>query len=139
MLRKLVGRGICATVGAFAIAVSFGAVFAADKDVPSIHDIMEDGHSGKKSLFKKIETAVGTEKWADAAAPSAKLKAFGVALGKNKPEKGSETSWKALAAKYAKNTAAIAVAVEKKDKTAADAAIGAMKKSCKECHDAHQP
>lgn len=123
-----------------ALVSAASAVTAQDKEkVPSVHDIMEQGHSGKKSLIKQITATVKESKWDDAAKPSEKFKFFGESIGKNKPEKGSAESWKKLTDEYKKTTADIAEAVKKKDKAGAEKALGVMGKSCKACHDAHQP
>lgn len=136
MLRKTVRAAVMAVglaAGAFTLQV-----VAAD-DVPSIHDIMEEGHSGKKSYMAKVVAAVKDGKLDDAAAPAKKLAANGAALGKNKPEKGDAASWKKLSELYAEQTAAVSAAAGKKDAAATTAALDALKKSCKACHDAHQP
>ena len=140
MVRKLgkAAAGITAAVVGLALAV--GASRAANTaDVPSIADIMEEGHSGKKSLVNKIKTAAKEDKLADAEAPAKKLKEFGEALGKNTPEKGSKESWAKLSAVYKADTAAIHDAVVKKDKKGTEAAMAKLQKSCQTCHDVHQP
>lgn len=121
------------------VALCFGGVSAQDKDkIPSVHDIMEEGHSGKKSLLNQINNAVKEEAWDKAAKPAEKFKFFGESLGKNKPEKGSQESWKKLTDSYKKTSAEINEAVKKKDKAGAEKALGVMGKSCKACHDLHQ-
>jgi cytochrome c556 len=122
------------------LGLCLGNLVAEDKEkkVPSVHDIMEEGHSGKKSLIKQITNAVKDSKWDDAAKPSERFKFFGESIGKNKPETGSEESWKKLTEAYKKTTAEIAEGVKKKDKAAVDKALKTMAGSCKACHDAHQ-
>ena len=134
-MRKLAQLAVLA-VG---VALCFGNLTAQDKDkVPSVHDIMEEGHSGKKSLLNVIKASVKDEAWDKAAKPAEKFKFFGESLGKNKPEKGGADSWKKLSDEYKKTTAEIAAAVKKKDKSGAEKALGVMGKSCKACHDVHQ-
>ena len=126
-------------VGAFAL--SLAPAVAEDKKeekVPTVSEIMKKGHAGTMSFKAKIETSVKAEKWDDAKTPSDLLKAFGDDLGKNKVKKGDEDSWKKLTAGYAKITADISAGVEKKDAKATTAALGALGKSCKECHSVHK-
>ncbi len=141
MVRKITRLAICAAGGLFALTLSIGALNAEDKKddkVPTVEEIMKQGHSGTKSLKNKIDVAAKAEKWDDAKTSAALLKTFGEALGKNKVEKGDEASWKKLSEKYAKTTADISAGVEKKDAKAVSTALGALGKSCKECHDVHK-
>lgn len=123
-------------LAAFAVTVGVGSLTAADEKVPTVSEIMKVGHAGGKSLINKVKAAVKGEKWDDAKVPADALKVFGDALGKSKPEKGTEESWKKLAAKYKDSTAAVAEGVTKKDAAAVTAALGKI--NCKECHDAHK-
>lgn len=136
MVRKMLKVSACFTAGVLAIALLVGSTSAADKDAPSISEIMKAGHNAKNGSIAKIKTAVKGEKWDDAAKSAESLKTNGEALGKNKPEKGETDSWKKLSDKYAKSTAAVAAAVEKKDAAAVTKALGGI--NCKECHDAHK-
>ncbi len=141
MVRKITRSAICLTAGLFALTLGMGAIGAEDKKddkVPTIEEIMKQGHAGTKSLKAKIELSAKAEKWEDAQKSAVLLKAFGEALGKNKPEKGEADSWKKLSVKYSKTTADIASATDKKDAKAVSTALGALGKSCKECHDIHK-
>jgi cytochrome c556 len=123
-------------VAVFAVV---GVSSAQDKNkVPSIHDIMEQGHKGKKSQLSLLNSAVKAEKWEDAEKPAKKMKEFGEAIGKNTPDKGSAESWKKLTDTYKATTAEIFKAVEKKDKAAAEKELKKFGGSCKSCHDAHR-
>ena len=138
MVRKITRSAVCFAVGLLAISLGVGALNAEDKkDVPSIEDIMSKSYSGKdKSLQKKIVAAAKAEKWDDAQKFAAEYKTLGAALGSNTVDKGDAASWKKLSAKYAKSTADVAAAAEKKDTAAVTKAIGAV--NCKECHHAHK-
>jgi hypothetical protein len=128
-------------VGGLALAFSVGSQAADDKKddkVPTIKEIMKKGHQGTKSLLKGIGAQAKEGKWDDAMDGAKTLKTFGEALGKNKPEKGSDESWKKLTEEYKENTKAVFEAVEKKD---ADKTAEALKKildSCKGCHSMHK-
>lgn len=123
--------------GVFAL-VANNAAQAAKAEKASIEEIMEVNHSGKKSLTNKVKTAVKAGNWDEAAAPAKKMKDLAAALGSHPCPNGDANSWKKLCSKYAVDVAAIAAAVEKKDASAANAAIGKLTKSCKTCHEAHR-
>lgn len=121
---------------AFAVTLTLTAV-AADDKVPSTKEIMGKANT-PKGLVKTIATAAKGEKWDAVAKDAEQLKAYGEALGKNKPKKGEAESWEKLAGAYKASTAAIAAGVEKKDAKAVADAAAAIGKSCGACHSAHK-
>jgi hypothetical protein len=135
----------CLALGGLAMLVMVGSSVAQEKKkgkgagkTPTISEIMKKGHAGAKSLLKTVGAQAKEGDW-DAAAKGAKtLKLYGEALGKNKPERGDEESWKKLCEEYQMSTAAVAKAVEEKDAAATATALGKIGKSCKGCHDAHK-
>ena len=140
MARRVVA---CVAVGGLALALSVGSSSADDKDkTPTIKEIMKKGHQGTKSLLKGIAAQAKAGEWEEAQNGAKTLKTFGEALGKNKPEKGGEESWKKLTDKYKENTAAVAEAAEKKDAKAVTDALekvsGTKGANCMECHKAHR-
>lgn len=140
-MHKLVRVGLFAAA-LLGFAVAGGATTAQDKDkkTPSIKEIMKKGH-GSPGLMSGIAKEARDGKWEDADNDSKLLKEFGEALGKNKAPKGDAESWKKLTDKYKDGTAAVAAAVEKKDKDAVLAALDKINQksgSCKECHDTHK-
>ena len=141
-MRKLVRAGLFAAA-VLGFVLASGTMSAQDKDkkkTPSIKEIMKKGH-GSMGLLGGIAKEAKDGKWEDADNDAKLLKEFGEGLGKNKPPKGDDESWKKLTEKYKENTAAVAEAAGKKDK---DAVLAALDKivpksgSCKECHDAHK-
>jgi hypothetical protein len=143
MVRKLgrVAAGLAAAVGM--VVLSSGVLTADDKEkTPTIEEIMKKGHQGSKSLLKGIAAQAKEGKWDDALDGAKTLKMFGEALGKNKPDKGTTESWKKLTDKYKENTASVYKAVEKKDVTAVNDALGkvtgAKGANCSECHKIHK-
>lgn len=123
-----------AGVGALALAAN-----AADDAKPtSVKEIMKKGHAGTKSILAGVKTQVKAGQWEEAANGAKTLKVFGEALGELKPSKGEDESWKKHAATYKTNTAAVAEAVEKKDASAANAALGKIGASCMGCHKEHK-
>lgn len=127
----------------FSTALIFGIALTAralDDKVPDIHDIMTDVN-GKKGLVAQVKSSAKQGNWDEAKEKAKKLKELGEAIGKNKPPKGDEESWKKLTKKYAEETAAIAAAAEKQDALDVDkaAATFANQKNCATCHNAHRP
>ena len=129
----------------FAVALAYGSAATAgqkkDKDkkeeTPDISTIMQKGH-GKGGCLATIGAAVKGGEWEKAQKSATVLAGFGEALGKNKPPKGDEKSWKALTEKYAENTKAVATAAEAKDSDKTQAALKAIQQSCKGCHSVHK-
>jgi hypothetical protein len=148
MLRKFIRAGLFAALGVIAMTLAYGAAATAGQDkkddkkkdekIPSISDIMLQGHKGTDSFLGKLKGEVKDAKWADALDHAKALNLFGEALGKNKPPKGDEKSWKELTGKYAENTKSVLTAVEKKDAKAATTALGAIGGMCMGCHKAHR-
>jgi cytochrome c556 len=138
MVRKMLRAGVVAALGMVAVMAGYGVATSADDKVPDISEIMLKGHKGTDAFLTKLRADVKGQKWEDAATNAKALNVFGEALGKNKPPKGDEKSWKALTDKYAANTKAVLAGVEKKDAKAATAALTAIGNSCGGCHKAHK-
>lgn len=140
MTRKLVRAGLFAAA-AVGFVVGAGALTAQDKDKEEkayeISEIMKKGH-GAKGLLKGIGAHVKAGEWDEAKTDAELLKAFGTALGKNKPDKGDTKSWEKLTKAYKENTENVYKAVVKKDAKAANDNLGKIGKSCKGCHDSHK-
>ena len=136
MLRKL-GRMTVLSVG---LMIGLGAVVTANNraDVPTIDEIMSEAHNKKRGLQPKLDAAVKAGKWEEAAKPAGRLKELGEALTKNKPEKGTEASWKKLSTQYKTITAEIAEAVQKKDKSKTESLLVKFGKACDTCHEVHR-
>jgi cytochrome c556 len=143
MVRKFMRTGLLAALGAVAVLTAYGATGTAgqekkDDKIPDIKEIMQKGHKATDNYLDQIKAEVKGAKWEDAATHAKLLNGFGEALGKNKPSKGDDKSWKALCDKYAADTKAVLTAVEKKDADAANKAVGAIRGSCGGCHKAHK-
>lgn len=143
MLRKLMRSALFAGLGLVAVLLSYGAASSADDkkkdDLPDIHEIMKKGHNKTDGYLARIKGSAKDGKWEDAAKDAKSLAILGDALGKNKPPIGDAKSWEALCKKYSDNTAAVGKAVAAKDTKAVDSAVGAIQKSCGECHSKHKP
>jgi len=132
-MRKLV------TAAALLIAVVTGAVASQDK-TPDISTIMKKLNGKAKGLHgkAKVELNAASQNWEDLAKLSKEYRKLAESLGKNDPPKGEKASWEKLTKQYVDNVKKLDEAIGKKDKDAALKAHGAISKSCKACHDAHQ-
>ncbi len=141
MLRKCIRASLFAAFGMMAVLLAFGSgtTRADDKKLPDIAEIMKKGHAKTDGYIAKTKEAAKGEKWEDAVKYAKDLNTLGEALGKNKPPKGDEKSWKALTEKYVASTKAAVEGAEKKDAKAVNAALGAIGTSCGGCHKAHKP
>jgi cytochrome c556 len=139
MFKKAIRASLFTALGLGVMLLAYGsAATGADDKIPTVKEIMTQGHKGTDSLLGKLKGEVKGEKWEDATTNAKALVVFGEALGKNKATKGDEKSWKTLSDKYLMNTKAVLTAVEKKDAKGANAALAAIGKSCGECHKAHK-
>jgi hypothetical protein len=141
MVRKFIRASLFAALGLFAVALSYGAAATPgqkDKDdkVPDISEIMLKGHKGTDSYIARVKNAAKDDKWEDAQKYAKTLAFFGENLGKNKPPKGDDKSWKKMTEKYAESTKAVYKATEDKDAKAVNKALGSI--DCKGCHSAHR-
>ena len=131
------GQGIYTAVAMLLAYGSVGATAApADDKLPDISEIMKKGHDKTEGYIAKIREATKGEKWEDAQKYAKTLAFFGESLGKNKPQKGDEKSWKALTDKYAANTKAVYKATQDKDAKGVTKGLGGI--NCMECHKAHK-
>ena len=141
MLRKFIRASLFATLGLMAVVLAYGAGSASADDkkeekVPTISEIMTKGHKGTDAYIAKIRAEAKAEKWDDAKEHAKTLAFFGENLGKNKPPKGDDKSWKTLTDKYGDATKAVLKATEDKDAKAVNKALGGI--NCGECHKAHK-
>lgn len=144
MVRKCIRVCLVAALGVVAMTLAYGAAATAqdkkdDKkkdELPTIKEIMKKGHAKTDGYIDKIKAAVKGEKWDDAKEYAKTLAAFGEALGKSKPEKGDEKSWKTLSDKYAASTKTVLEGAEKKDAKVVQKGLGAI--NCGECHKVHK-
>ena len=142
MVRKLIRASLFAAFGVVAIAWAYGASATAgqkEKDeIPDISEIMIKGHKGTDAYIAKIKGAAKVGDWDDAQKYAKTLAFFGENLGKNKPPKGDEKSWKTLTEKYAANTKDVFKGTQDKDVKAVNKGLGAIGGSCGGCHKAHK-
>lgn len=125
---------LLALAAVVALAAYLGNAVAAEKEL-EIKDCMKCQNTARKT----IETAGKAGKWEDAEKPTKAWLEAAEAIGKNKPPKGEEKSWKEQTDKYLTNVKAVDEAVGKKDATALGKALGTFGASCGGCHSKHKP
>ena len=123
-----------------AFATMDAATAAAQKDqkIPDIKTIMQEGHKGTDAFISKIGKEAKVGKWDEAREHAKALAVFGTALGKNKPPKGDEGSWKKLTEQYQAHTQEVLAATGKKDAAATEKSLKAITNSCGGCHKSHK-
>ena len=142
MVRKFIRAGLFAAFGFIAMMMAYGVSTARQKDdkkedkVPTISEIMLKGHKGTDAYIARIKDAAKGDKWDDAKELAKTLAFFGENLGKNKPPKGDEKSWKDLTEKYAAATKAVYKGTEAKDAKAVTKGLAGI--VCGTCHKAHK-
>jgi cytochrome c556 len=128
-------RLACAVAG---LALLAGIAWAAD---PTIKEIMTKAHKGPKSLLGDMNAELKEDEpdWNDIQKDSKELVELGIALGKNKPPMGEQSSWDRLTKNYQANTKSLETAAQGKDKATTKSALSKLQGSCKECHMNHRP
>lgn len=119
-------------------------VFAAEGGA-SISDVMVVAHAGKTSLLNQLKAAVrgsgpSTDKeWKAVRASGGVLASLASdVLGKRKPKKGSEASWKEQVGLYASAANKLASAAAQQDLDATSSAVKTLSRSCSGCHKPHK-
>ena len=136
-------RLTCVAAGLALLAV-LGLVLAptraADKDNPSIKEIMTKAHKGGDSLIGKLgaELKAPEPEWATVQEQTKELVDLGTALGKNEPPRGDKESWEKLTKAYLDNAKDMEAAAEKKDKATTAADLMKVRGMCMKCHQAHK-
>lgn len=115
----------------------FGVADAAD--TPDIETIMKKVNSGR-GLQKAVSKDLQENRidWDAVTKKSKEMFELIDCMAKNDPPKGDKKSWEKLTKEYSANAKALNTACEKKDKSAANTAIGKLSRACKTCHDAHK-
>jgi cytochrome c556 len=122
---------------AVAIIASTTGARADDKDV-SIKDIMTKAHKGGDAILKKAGAAAKDKDFDKLSDNAKELVKLGKDLGKAKPPKGDEKSWKKLTGTYLKDAESLEKAAKDKDAEAAGKSLNGLNTSCKACHTAHR-
>ena len=135
LLCVLIGLALL-LVGALALTPSR----AADKENPSIKEIMTKAHKGGDSLIGKLgnELKAPDPDWAKIQEQTKVLVDLGTALGKNEPPKGDKESWEKLTKAYLDNARDMDAAAEKKDKVSTAADLQKVRGMCANCHKVHK-
>src|SRR5262245_8589602 len=131
-----------AVVTALAVLAGYGSTAGAQDDkTPTIKEIMGKAHRGGTALVSVIgnQLKAANPDWEAIQTQSKSLADLGVALGKNKPPKGTQQSWDRLTKAYNDNAQVLVMAAEAKDKRKAAAAHQKLAQSCMGCHTPHRP
>jgi len=131
-MRKLLALAAMVAVGAVVTAsASFAEEKEEEKKPMSIHDVMEKGFKGGKSLYR----AVTNKKKESTKEQNEKFLGMLKDMAKQKPPKGDEESWKKFTTAMIEPAEMIVKGEE------VEKAKLALKKSasCAKCHKAHKP
>ncbi len=123
------------------VATSLGLGGAEPDKAPDIKEIMQRANK-PTGLYFNLKKDLEDEEpmWDDMLAEARELAQLAAALGKQTPPKGDKASWAKLTRAYASEAKGLSQAVAKKDRKAAQAAIGRMGgATCKSCHKVHRP
>jgi hypothetical protein len=141
MKRFAVRFAVVAALGAAMIIFASGStpLAANNADDPAVKEIMQKAN-GKDGICKGIGSGLKLKepKWDDLNAKAKELVPLAKAMGKNKPPKGDEESWKKFTSAYAKAAEDLETATDKKDAAGAAAAMKVLT-ACTGCHAAHRP
>lgn len=137
MVRKMLRAVLFSGFGIIAMMATYGMAIPADEKTPDIKTIMDKSFKNKDSYKATISADAKAGKWEDAEKIAKEFAEMGTALGKNKPPKGDDKAWETASKKFASTTKALYEATEKKDATAATAALKGF--DCAGCHKAFRP
>lgn len=127
-----------AVLAALAVGIAYlGSAQAAEDKLKDVKGCM--------AFQNKVRTDIGKQakgkdvKWEDIQTQTAEWVKVAEDLGKNKPPKGDEKSWKEQTDKYLATVKAIHEAAEKKDSAGINKGLGTIGASCGGCHGKHKP
>jgi cytochrome c556 len=123
------------------VAMGFaGRVSAAAEETPTIGEIMEKLHKGRKSPMATLKAALKSQSpdWASVQKEAKTYAKYAASMPKNKPPKGDGASYQTLAKAYAAGAKALEGAAVKEDLGGTKTALGKIGGSCMGCHDAHK-
>ncbi|MBM3983259.1 MAG: hypothetical protein FJ304_23905 [Planctomycetes bacterium] len=137
-MRKMLKVTLAASLGLLAVVFAVGGstTTAAEDKTPAVSEIMKKSF-GKGGFKSAIPAAAKDGKWDDAQKLAKEWNDLGKVIGKNKPPKGEDASWKEQCAKFGDATKAILKATEDKDAKAVNKSVGGF--NCGACHKAHKP
>ncbi len=106
----------------------------------TVKEIMGKLNKGPNSLCPSLGKALrsANPSWDDVQKQSKEFVELAEEMTQADPPKGSKASWDKLTKAYVANAKALSTAADKKDKTAAQAAVKSLQGSCKSCHSAHK-
>jgi len=124
-------------VGVVAGVGYLGTAQAKDDEIKDIKGCMAFQGKVRKDVPKLLEAP--ETKWAEVQKDTKDWVAMAETLGKQKPPRGSDESWKKQTDKYLGLVKDVDAAAQKKDLDAVKKSMGAIGMSCNGCHSQHRP
>jgi cytochrome c556 len=125
-----------AVVAAAALGVAYLGAAAAE-EIKDVKGCMAFQNKVRGDLPKQLKAK--SPEWDAIQKETKDWVAVAETLGKQKPPKGTDDSWKTQTEKYLTNVKAVDAAAEKKDADAATKAVATIGMSCGACHSQHRP
>ena len=111
-----------------------------EEEIPTVSEIMIRINNKKRGVHPRVAAELQKDSvdWA-ALVPDGKayVKLTSQML-ENVPSMGEKDSWVKLCDSYIADAKALSDGIAKKDRAAAQKALGRLQRSCKACHDEHQ-
>lgn len=124
-------------------AVQDGSATNADRESPvlSTKEIMTRAHKGKQSLLSRLNADLQKPQpdWPKGEEHLAEMIRLVSRLTTQKPPQGSLEAWNTRVHDYVDNAKDIEQNLKEQNVQAARASVGKLLKTCKGCHDAHNP
>lgn len=136
MLRKALKVTFAGALGLLALVVAVGSTGTAAEDKVDTGTIMKKSFKDKNNYSAAVKAAAKDGKWEDATKLAKEWNDLGLAMSKNKPNKGEAKGWEEQCAKFVDTTKAIVKACEDKDAKAVNKSAGSF--NCQGCHKAHR-
>ena len=124
-------------------AVQDGSATNADREGPvlSTKEIMTRAHKGEQSLVSRLNADLQKPQpdWPKDEEYLAEMIRLVSRLTTQKPPHGSQEAWNTRVHDYVDNAKDIQQDLKEQNVQAARASVGKLLKTCKGCHDAHNP
>ena len=127
-----------AVLAAVVLGVAYlGTAAAKDDDIKYIKGCMAFQGKVRKDVPELLKAK--DPNWEDVQKQTKDWVAMAETLGKQKPPRGSDESWKKQTEKYLTTVKDVDSAAQKKDLDGMKKGLGFVSNTCKECHPQHKP
>jgi hypothetical protein len=129
-----------AFAGALAVPASTPETAPPPREVvPSIADLMQEGHNCRTAHIKLIDQQLhqSDANWSDVQTKSRDLIRIGKLLAKNTPPGGSKESWEKFTTLYVANATLMSDAAERKNRDEVTYHTKKLRRMCNDCHTKH--